>query len=315
MRNSAVFFIAAALLTIAPAATRAQQKSRNSMFGAEGPGEASSAEVRIDPRAPGAPSEQPRLADRLLMQAIAANDRQAAARLLASEFTWIDRDGRSRSKSDLVDRIVLLSAGTDANLTVHLYGRVAFVTGTHALTPDGAEAFFTRVWVRQASDWRLLLYQETAPGDFSERDPRKGAARPPSPATCDNPCSSLPYKPLSPEAQEIVNSFMAGQKALFEGDADSEGHILADDAMFIMPDGHQPIGKTQLIAGIRNLRLADQSGPPPSVASMALWVFGHAAVMSADQESWFGQLLRTTGIWAKRDAGWQLIFSQQTQVQ
>jgi len=48
---------------------------------------------------------------------------------------------------------------------------------------------------------------------------------------------------------------------------------------------------------------------------MAVWVFGRAAVMSADQKSPFGQFLRTTRIWAKREVGWQLVFSQQTEVQ
>jgi hypothetical protein len=314
MRNSAVLFIAAVLAAIAPAASRAQQKSQNLIFSAKASGETNITEARVDPGAPSAASEQAHLADRVLMEAIAANDGTAATNLFASEFTWIDRDGRSRTKSDLLDRLVLLSAGPDTNLAVSVYGRVALVTGTHALIPDGAEAFFTRVWVRQGFDWRLLLYQETAPGDFSARDPRNAAASP-RPATCDNPCSSLPYKPLSPDAEEIVASFMAGEKALFEGDADSAGRILGDDATFIEPDGFEPIGKTQRVAHIRSLRQADQSDLPPAVASMAVWVFGGAAVMSADQQSWFGQLLRTTGIWAKRDAGWQLIFSQQTQVQ
>jgi hypothetical protein len=314
MRNSAALFVAAALAAIAPAASDAQQKPQNLIFAAKGSGEANIAEARVDPSALNAASEQARLADRALMEAIAASDGTVATNLLASEFTWIDRDGRSRTKSDLLDRIVLLSAGPDTNLAVSVYGRVALVTGAHALIPDAAEAFFTRVWVRQGFDWRLLLYQETAPGDFLVRDPRNGVASP-RPATCDNPCSSLPYKPLSPDAEEIVTSFMAGEKALFEGDADSAGRILGDDATFIMPDGYEPIGKTQRVASIRSLREADQSDPPPAVASMAVWVFGGAAVMSADQESRFGQLLRTTGIWAKRDAGWQLIFSQQTQVQ
>jgi len=316
MRNSAVIFFAVALAAILPGASYAQQKSQSSIFTARVSGEANvpeAREVHIDP-ALNAAADQARAADRLLMEAVAANDGSAATSLLASEFTWIDRDGRSRGKSELADRMILLSAGPDANLAMRVYGRLALVTGTHNLIPDGAEAFFTRVWVRQGFDWRLLLYQETAPGDFSARGNRNGTAGP-RPLTCDNPCSSLPYKPLSPDAQEIVASFMAGEKALFEGDADSAGRILGDDATFIMPDGYEPIGKMQRVATIRNLRQADQPDPPPAVASMALWVFGRAAVMSADQESSLGQFLRTTGIWAKREAGWQLIFSQQTEVQ
>ncbi len=266
--------------------------------------------------ASGAIEQELRFADRDLMQAVATNDQLAAARLLASEFTWIDRDGRSRSKSDLVDRIDLLSAGPDANLALRAYGRVAVFTGMHLLTPDSAEAFFARVWVRQASGWRLLLYQETAPGDFSVKDARYGAAHPQRPDGCDNPCSSLPYKPLSPDAEEIVASFMAGEKALFDySDAEAAGRTFGDDALFITPDGPQPIDKTQRIAAIRNLTHTRQADPPPAVASIAVWVFGEAAVMSADQESRLGEVLRDTRIWSKRDGRWQLIFSQQTEVQ
>ena len=170
MRNFAVLFVAALLAVIAPAASNAQQESQNLIFSAKASGETNIVEARVDPGALNAASEQAHLADRVLMQAIATNDGTTATNLLASEFTWIDRDGRSRTKSDLLDRIVLLSAGPDTNLAVSVYGRVALVTGTHALIPDGAEAFFTRVWVRQGFDWRLLLYQETAPGDFSARD-------------------------------------------------------------------------------------------------------------------------------------------------
>jgi len=48
---------------------------------------------------------------------------------------------------------------------------------------------------------------------------------------------------------------------------------------------------------------------------MALWVFGNAAVMSADEERPSGEMLRATRLWAKRDGQWQLAFSQQTLVQ
>ena len=142
------------------------------------------------------------------MEAIATNDGTAATNLLASEFTWIDRDGRSRTKSDLLDRTVLLSAGPDTNLALNIYGRVALVTGTHALIPDGAEAFFTRVWVRQGFDWRLLLYQETAPGDFSARDARNGVA---------NTAAGHMRQPLQFAALQAPLARRRGDRHLFHG--------------------------------------------------------------------------------------------------
>jgi ketosteroid isomerase-like protein len=305
------------LVAIAPLAARAQDRLLASAgdLGAS----PSVAEIRVVAGPANAAIEQElRSADRTLIQAIAASDRLAAARLLDPEFTWIDRDGRSRTKSDLLNWIVLLSAGPDANITLRNYGRVALLTGTHRLTPDNAPALFVRVWVRQTSGWHLLLYQETAPADSSApsvsspKDARYRISRDPAPPPCDNPCRSLPYKPLSSDAQEIVASFMAGEKAVFDGDADAASRILGDDVLFVTPERAQPADKAQRIAALRNFRHGGQAESPPEVASMALWVFGNAAVMAADQESPQGEMLRATRIWAKRDGQWQLAFSQQT---
>ena len=272
-------------------------------------------EVRIVPGPVSAAVEQElRSADRALIQAIASNDLLAAARLLDPEFMWIDRDGRARSKSDLSDRMILLVAGPDSNVTVQSYGRVALITGTHPLTPDNIPAFFARVWVRQPSGWRLLLYHETAPPDSVVKDAR---FRVPAegPARCENPCRSLPYKPLSSNAQEIVASFMAGERAVFDADAQAANRIFGDDVLFVTPADVQPVNKAQRIAALRSARQTGQTNLPPAVDAMAVWVFGNAGVMSANEESPAGEFLRTTRIWAKREGAWQLTFSQQTLVQ
>lgn len=312
IRPSAIF-IEAVFIAIVPFAARAGGSSPATEDLSASP---DAAEIRIVAGPENAAIEQElRSADRALMQAIATNDRLAAAGLLNAEFTWVDRDGRSRTKSDVVNRIILLSAEPDSNIALQNYGRVALLTGTHRLTPDNAPALFARVWVRQPSGWRLLLYQETAPADFSAKDTRFGDARAQWPAPCENPCRSLPYKPLSSDAQEIVASFMAGEKAAFEGDAKTASRILGDDVLFVTPDRAQPMDKAQRIAAMRNLTHAGQADPPPAVAAMALWAFGNAAVMSAEQESPSGEILRTTRIWARRGGQWQLTFSQQTLVQ
>ena len=273
------------------------------------------AEVRIVAGPASAAIEQElRSADGDLLEASAANDRAAAERLLDPSFLWIDRDGRGRNKSELANRMILLAAGPDSNVTLQPYGRVALITGRHRLTPDNVPAFFARVWVRQASGWRLLSYQETTPPDSVVRDARF-AMPAESAAGCDNPCRSLPYKPLSPNAQEIVASFMAGERAAFDGDAQAAGRILGDDVLFVTPAGGQPMNKAERLAALRAARQAGGPSLPATVDSMALWVFGNAGVMSADEESSAGEMLRTTRIWAKRDGAWQLAFSQQTLVQ
>lgn len=308
-----ITFITAALLAIVPFG-RAHE---NLLPDTNHPdATADTTDVRIvAPSADAASEQELRSADRALIQAIDGNDQLAAARLLDADFTWIDRDGRSRSKSDLVNWMVLLSAGPDANVTLQSYGRVVLVTGTHRLSPDNAPAFFARAWVRQASGWHLLLYQETAAPESSVKEARYEGAPAGWPAPCDNPCRSLPYKPLSSDAQEIVASFMAGQKAVFDRDAETAGRFLGDDVLFVTADRAQPLDKAQRLAALRSLRRTGQIDPPPAVVSMSLWVFGNSAVMSADQQSPSGEMLRATRIWARRDGRWQLAFSQQTLVQ
>jgi hypothetical protein len=302
----------AVLAVIAPLAAGAAGNSPNA---ADPSASADAAEVRVVLAPNSAFEQEVRSADGTLIEAIADNDALAAAALLSSEFAWIDRDGRSRSKSDVVNRIVLLSAGADTNIRLRTYGRLALLTGTHLLSPDNAPAFFARIWIRQPSGWRLLLYQETAAADFPAKNARFGITRAQWPAACDNPCRWLPYKALSSEAQEIVAAFMADEKASYEGDAAAEGRILGDDVLFVTPDRSQPMHKAERIAEIDDFAHALQVDPPPPVASMALWVFGDAAVMSADQESATGEKLCTTRIWARRNGRWQITFSQQTQVQ
>jgi ketosteroid isomerase-like protein len=140
-------------------------------------------------------------------------------------------------------------------------------------------------------------------------------AGPQSAEGCDNPCHSVPYKPLSTEAQEIISSFMAGEQAVFDDDAEEASRILGDDLLFVTPDGAQPMDKAQRLAAIRKLRNDGRGELPPAVASIAVWVYGNAAIMSADQKSRFGDVLHATRVWAKRDGRWQLSFSQQTLVQ
>ena len=253
-------------------------------------------------------------AERSLMAAIASSDGLTAARLLDGEFTWIDRDGRSRTKSEVIDHLILLVAGADANLTVQPYGRVALITGTHRLAPDNAAAFFARVWIRRPSGWHLLLYQETTAEEFSVKSARYGFSGRDWGSGCENPCRSLPYKALSSDAEEIVASFMAGEEAAFDGDVQAASRILADDFLFVSADHAQPIRKAERIAAMRSVTRVGQE-PPAAVVSMTLWVFGNAAVMAADQESSSGEMLRATRIWAKHNGQWQLAFGQQTPIQ
>src|ERR1700722_18588224 len=110
---SLITFITGALAAFAPFAARAHENAKPSTDDPATTG--GIADVRLTAAGNAAIEQELRSLDRTLVQAIATNDGLAPAGLLDAEFTWIDRDGRSRSKSDVVNRIGLLSAGGDTS--------------------------------------------------------------------------------------------------------------------------------------------------------------------------------------------------------
>ena len=88
--------------------------------------------------------QAPLLADHLLVQAIAKGDIAAAGALLDSEFTWTDRLGKTRAKTDILRDWKTLDGGFDTDLTARHYDQILLITGTHRAGSQTAGVRFAR---------------------------------------------------------------------------------------------------------------------------------------------------------------------------
>ncbi len=102
-------------------------------------------------------------------RALQGSNAKTLDRLLAPEYVFIDPLGREHSRAEILAGIA--SAGDQSRtqreedgVEIRVHGSLAVVTGrTITRLPDQrtTSTRFTRVWVKQAEEWRLVVYQAT----------------------------------------------------------------------------------------------------------------------------------------------------------
>jgi ketosteroid isomerase-like protein len=256
------------------------------------------------------------LADHLLVQAIEKGDRTAADALLDSEFTWTDRLGKTRPKTEILPELNTLAGGSDSDLKLRQYEQIVLVTGTHHVGSQTTGVRFARVWIKRPAGWAALVYQETA---IAEKPPatRAGFGSPSdgAPVECDNPCKSVPYKPEGAAEQEVVAMWQGVERTVLTNDVDAWIPNFTDDFVFVTPDGGPPLNKADRVAMIKELKRTNTTLIPANVESMKVWVLGDAAVMRSEHKPLHGKVLHVTRIFVKQDRRWQIAFGQQTLVE
>jgi ketosteroid isomerase-like protein len=105
------------------------------------------------------------------------NDAEAFAELLADDFVYTSPVGEVVPRQTYIDnlgkRVVIMSAVEASDEEVRLHGDVAVVTATWTVdeayrgTPFKGSVRLTRVWLRDAAEWRALAFQVTAVGTGS----------------------------------------------------------------------------------------------------------------------------------------------------
>ena len=255
-------------------------------------------------------------ADKKFLAALTKADKTAVDGLLDPEFTWTDRSGKTRSKSEILPALASLAADPDAGMTVANQGQVVVVRGTHGIPSQSGAVRFVRIWVQRPNGWKLLVYQETTK---AEKTPEKrsgfGSPSGGAPVTCDNPCKTVPYKPESAAEQEVVSMWQAVERTVLTNDVDGWIPNFTDDFLFVTPDGGEPLNKADRVAMIKELKRANTTLIPAEVVSMKVWVFGDAAVMRSEHKPLHGRMLHVTRVFLKHNGHWQIAFGQQTAVE
>src|ERR1700694_5875866 len=158
-----------------------------------------------------AAAEEPSLLqiDNDFVQAAAKDDKAAVARLLDTEFTWTDADGKTRTRADVLKSLPTPALGfeTGAQLRPRTYGQVG------AVMSGRDKVHVLRIWVKRPAGWRLIVYHEVALGQQAATAAGSGVN------DCQNPCKTVPFKPKTEAEKAIIASWQALETGVTKHDA------------------------------------------------------------------------------------------------
>ena len=252
-------------------------------------------------------------AERALADALRTGDRAIARKLLSLQFGYTDEAGRTYSRHEFLADLKNLSAATAGDPKLTMYGLLATVTGERK-SADGNAAFFLDIWVKQKGAWRALARHNVVVADgaaavASSRDEDNAIE-------CTNPCQTMPYRVRSPAEQDVLNSFLAVEKASIAHDAQEWSKHVADEFM-LYRSGYAPIDKAARIAAIEQRK---RDGSPVTVGeiqAVRLSVYGDAAAMITTQMVPDNSRppYRAARVWVRRNGQWLMTISVQTDIQ
>jgi uncharacterized protein DUF4440 len=244
-----------------------------------------------------------RQADQALVQSFAKADTAGISRLLDSEFTWIDSNGKSLTREQALEALPRL-ANSDVEPQVRSYGNTAVVRASRG------QMHVLRIWAKREAGWRVVLYQEVKQVEKSQ---------PPAPAQagssdCVNPCKSIPFEPATQSEKEAIASWQGVMGAMANNDADAYAPLIADE--FTATDTHhdRPYTKPDRLAQIRKQKLAGTRSLPPELISARMFDFGDTVMMIAREQRPGAKPYFNTRMWVKRDS-WQMLFSFNTRIE
>jgi len=255
-------------------------------------------------------------ADHAWTDAVAKDDSTAADKLTDTDFSWTDRTGKTRSKSETLASLGSFKSDPDIDVASMDEGKVVLFRGMHRIPSQNASVRFVRVWVERAQGWRLLIYQETTKADKTP-EKRSGFGSPSDggPVACENPCKTIPYKPDSADEGEVSSMWQKVEQTVLTNDADAWIPNFTDDFVFVTPDGGPPLNKQDRVVMIKDLKSKNVTLIPAEVVNMKVWVLGDAAVMRSEHKSHHGKTLHITRVFTKRSGHWQIAFGEQTVIE
>ena len=254
-------------------------------------------------------------ADRALADALRTGDRTIARKLLSLQFSYIDEAGRAYSRHEFLADLKNLSTATTGDPKLTMYGLLATVTGQRQ-SADGSTAFFLDIWAKQKGAWRALARQNVVVADgtplgasTSSRDDGRGIE-------CTNPCQTMPYRVRSPAEQDVLNSFLAVEKASIAHDAQEWSKHVADEFM-LYRTGYAPVDRPARIAAIERKKQAGSPVTVDEIQTVRLSVYGDAAAMIATQmvPDNSHPPYRAARVWVRRNGQWLMAISVQTDIQ
>lgn len=244
-------------------------------------------------------------ADHALTTALRRADGKAVGALLDAQFIWIDAEGKTHTKTQALQALRALAADGqgETGLQRHDYGRVATILGIHH------NAHFARVWVRRQAGWRAFVFIDTP---IPAHPPAMASVqRTAGPGDCENPCRTVPYKPTTVAAREILATWQKTKMDEWHPNADDWAKHIADEFLIINNSTYR--NKPERVAIAKKQQEEGIGAPGDPIVSMRIFDFGNAGVMLSHHVRYRGgKPYNNVRVWVYRDGRWQLALSQQT---
>ena len=242
------------------------------------------------------------LADRVFVQGFEKKDTAALKEILDTEFIWIDSNGQRLNRAGLLENIPAI-ANSDVAAQIHSYGDAVVVRA------DRGRMNVLRIWVKRATGWRAVLYQEVLQVEKSEPAGGKPSGE------CVNPCKTIPYQPQTQAEKEAVASWQGVMRAMADNDADAYSSLIADEFSATDTYHDRPYNKSDRLSQIAKQKLSGTRSSPPELLSAEMFDFGDTVMMVAREQRPGAKSYFNTRMWAKRDARWQMLFSFNTRIE
>lgn len=241
-------------------------------------------------------------ADRAFVQAIAKSDKASLGKLLDVDFTWTDSEGKTRTRTEVLQNLPTPTSGYDAETKERTYGEVGTIQAKRG------KAYVLRVWVRRSAGWRALVYHEVVQ---TVAPPVAG----PGVKDCENPCKTLPYDPKNEAEQGVITSWQELETAVTNHDSEGWAPHVADEFILVGSNNDHPLDKADRMAALNKQKQTAAGSAPAPLVSARMFDFGETVVMTCLHQPFHGKPIHVSRVWIKREGKWVMSISYQTTIQ
>ena len=236
------------------------------------------------------------------LSALRMQDSAAVARMLHADTRWTTIEGRTLRASDLGKALPPPLIGDDAKAErhYHVYSPVGIVQ------VDSGKRHELRVWIEQASGWKLLVHQEVQSLDVLP------TTTPGAGADCDNPCKRVGIEPKNAAQAAVIAAYQQLEIGAETRNVELWASSVGDEFVAASSNSDRVFDKATRIEGLRQSTMRGLS--PTPLISGTIYDFPGAAVMISEHVPDRGRPLHVTRMWVQREGRWVETLSYQTAV-
>jgi hypothetical protein len=238
-------------------------------------------------------------ADRAFVQAVEKGDKPAIEKLLDTDFTWTDFEGKTQTRDQVLHtapkRLI-----SDAQLKQYTYGDLGDVQA------NSGRLHVLRVWARHPGGWKAIVYQEVMSLDAPP------TATPGAGKDCENPCRTVAYQPGNDTERQVITAYSKLETAAMAHNSAVFATLVADEFVAASSNSNKLYDKRGRMDDFDHAKMAGVA--PTPLTSARMFDFGGAVLMRSEHTPDRGKPLHVTRVWVRRDGNWVETLSYQTSV-